>query len=302
MRPLLVLALASAGCGSAIYELDEELACDVDYLSTEGGLAYHLTQGEGDGAFDYAPDSDLVDRIAGSYDLAEGGFSWNETHVEDHWLQSRSFEGSGLVGTDGDLDLDAYVVDLLANGDTYEWSLREVRQGCDVEREATDDEGEVLWTETGTLRDGRYDYERRVLSSGRLLAVDGTRRDGVAYDQSVEYDNGNYAIESDEAGAADGEVTQDFVETWKDTSVEGTWDRAIDGSEHWSYRYKSGDPVVRVEADVDMDGDGEGTATVDGTECKLTFEAWDCSIKCPGQSKEACDSPLSSPSRPPRGL
>ena len=286
MRLFLLALPLVTGCLQPTFELDDSLVCGEEFLSWTGGLTYHVLQGSGDGSFDYDP-SGHAERTAGMYDLHTGDFSWETTYDESASLVSEAVEGYGRLWKDGDLDIVSTVHQSFVDGSSWDYTIRDERWGCDVERRMEDETGHIE-TERGWLLEGRYDYERRWYFFGRDLTATGSRHPDGSYTEELAYENGETKYNYTETGDEEGYIYRDFVD--RDVSrMDGYNERWATGAEYWNYKHRVDGISYYWEYDIDFYGNGAGTLTWKSESCDLKFNEGTCRKKnCTDGTKGLC--------------
>ncbi len=269
---------------------DKGTSCDYKAIYTwSDDVLAHVLTGEGDGSFDYDPIDDPRDRLAGSYDVSSGDFSWEVWYDDDYFMVDTRVEGYGTAYHNGDLDLAYTQTDVDVLEETVETGYRVIRDGCSAEIatwDAEDSSIEDAFVQTGEYEsDGLFVWQAEV--DGFLYT--GTIDDDLRRTLEIVGDAENY-------------------EAWEDHDPSGTsesgWEgqcgddlkcivdrkTAFDGSyeEEWKIR-SDGEDYGSGEGEFDYDGSGKITYKFDETECVYTFKSsGKCNYECDDGSEGAC--------------
>ncbi len=288
------------GCSQPIVDAGE-LACSIESLRAERGLAWHMLQAFDDGTFSYEPTAESIVRIEGAYDPLEGGFSWTVTHTPESFVVSTEVTGMGTFFPNGDVDVEYVYETLDRSGVVSTGTVRKVRQGCSQTVIQSNAEGEVLWVEEGTLEASRYSFVRTSRLGGYTYEEEGiTGAGGTTHLTGGLRVPADVVLPDDFDDRYDAEVTWEeqrdsmgglsrsartvlpdrfeqanVTRTWRgEAAHDGTVDYA-DGTEmQWNYRN-----------DAWGDGTGEVLFTFrDGERlaCDAVVAGWSCQVDCPG--------------------
>jgi hypothetical protein len=293
MRAALLLLTLFAGClpggGDPAFQTDKALACSEPYLPWAGGLTFAITQGEGDGTFDYDP-LGLETRMFGSYDLATGDFSYNVDYPQEHWRNGTSVSGFGYAATNGDLDIGGTITTTDILGVTSDAEFRYERFGCNVTYQRMAESGD-LYVETGTFQDGAYVYEQELepADGSEGYVVEGTKRSDLTYTETTEIEDGAFSYFAESEGDGGGNETTDWEQSDSDADYEmvGTNEIFMDGSVHQVYDYADPDTEYTWDVEYDYEGNGGGTIEGSGFECEVTYEEYACTYDC-GSGPYSC--------------
>lgn len=306
---MLVLSLL-LGCAGGGAWLNDELACDADVYDWWGNLTYWSDHGEVEQganrtlAFDLSPGQSWINRVNGSYNTANGNFSYNTNYANGYWLnKSRTdpdFDNYGTVYKNGNLDTRAKIEFEDKLGDTFSQIRREERQGCNGEirvRYGVNVDGEEVHpkypqeiTAYTIANDSRVDFTREAENeSGDVTYSAGYwKNDFTSYVEGTREDSGGgfYEFSTDTDSTDKSTTTWTYAEDDLDWAGDST--RRPDGSTKGSYLVKyQGDDYVTIATDLAYDGAGTGTETWHrtGDVCNTTFYAdgvceRDCSGDC----------------------
>lgn len=297
-----ILVLPGCYVGPVFKLKEKKLTCAEPLHAWAGGLVTHVNQGKGDGEFDYAPLDPRIDRIAGFYDLDSGGFFWNEYFVEDSQVSEKRIDGVGTIWNDGDLDVEYDVVASLPDDEEFEYRVRERRLGCDMQVWVDQDipnqpDPTEVWE--GTFADGGFDYVHRFALWGLVVEAEGRSENDFTYEENLSFDDDGAAFDWFEERDEEGTVTREFDESIGGISLEGYWERELEGD--LSVRYDYVPSVGQAEQwsyDLDDEGDGSGELTIGSVTCTLDFSNHDCEMaECNLSSLEgeACELRVSVP-------
>ena len=286
MRSLLFLVpLLVVGCGPLPFGEAfriQSRSCEVNFLGWHGGLTHHILQGPRDGTFDYSPDGALRERTSGHYDLDSGEFSWDEQFHSDHYRALRRVEGVGDAKTNGDLDLHYTATTTDVNQETWSVEVREERVGCEVARRTRT--GDEEWLHRGTYVRGAYEYTDGPADESDPWRTEGVlHRDGT-WLETMDVETVDFLYSHEEEGDDAGYARRDWVEIDGSVTYDGVRELFLDGSVRQRYDIIQGQERAHVDYTVDYDGYGGGTYE----DCALTFEAWDCTMECPGSAPQSC--------------
>lgn len=295
MRGLLLVLLP--GCGLFGGTLDRKTSCEHDVFGWWGGLTSYVDQGEADGQvirFDLDPSANWMTRAWGEYDSVTGDFSYAQEYVPRHFIAEWEAEGYGTVYSTGDADLLIEVswVDVL--GDTFGYTLREERVGC---------EGELsTWAEDAQPQTSAYTIrsDDRVDTLVDLDTEDGGRwwERGSLYSggrstSQIDYDyvTGTYAAARETAATGDWE--ESFAQLGPDMDYVGTRSGNISGDlvQRYVISEHEGDELGEYFSNQAYDGSGWGTWLdyASDEECALDFDAGgDCTYECGDGSSGSC--------------
>lgn len=295
---LLVLgAVGLSACGP-VYKLKEKkLTCSERFHTWGGGLVTHVNQGDGDGSFDYQPLDPRIDRIFGLYDLDSGGFYWDEDFVDGSQVRNRRIDGRGTIWNDGDLDVEYDVVADMPGDLEAAYYVREQRLGCDMTRWVESDiDGQPDPTDIveGTFTDGGFEYLHRFALWGLEVEAEGRLEADSTYEEELSYDEGGVTFDWYEERDDDGTVLREFDESIDGITLQGFWERQLDGDLEVVYDY-SAPGRAREEWTYDLDdgGDGSGGWVFGNVSCDLRFRDFACTLQdCSSSSYEGDDCPL----------
>jgi hypothetical protein len=298
MRPLLVPALlALAACGGDARFAIRDQSCSADVVPLARDLTTHLVNGEGDGTFDYDPDSSVIAQVTGSYDLVTGDFSWTETGTDESWVDSIEMRDAwGYANTNGDLDVvgTLVVMDVLGVEDVRQ--VRIERVGCQQTRRVRFTSGGTIERESveeGTFSDDAYIYTIETDYDGTTYEVDGTRQVDGTWVEGHTYLAENYRYRDERVGDLNaGTSTSVYSEVFSvrggETRREGTVERATDGSETRRFTQISPDGTSEWEYTTDYGGNGSGTVSGPGYTCTLQFVDDRCTFDCGNGQRGNC--------------
>lgn len=287
---LLSLMLACSSLfGGKTQWVDATPACEADIYGWSDDLAMYLSQGEGDGAFDFDPDDTPRTGLGGVYDPTTGDYAYRIGFDNDYFLTSGRVEGYGTVYHNGDLDLlQSTVVKDALDVQTTRWS-RIRREGCEVE--------EVSWVEgaesEALVEEGTFEDDATYAWEIALEGYDwrGRRFDDLTGDESIEADDGSYRYDTETY--PDGTSRSDFDLDCYDTyRCAGDGTTRFDGGYSQSFEVKDGADVV-ANVSLDFAYDGSGTQVIDYGDgnvvnCTYTVDAGACSYRCDDGDSGAC--------------
>lgn len=289
-----LMCCLSAACETRpAFEVDDSLLCPEIDADTEGGLLQHLTRADALGAFFYDPPQPLVRNVDGAYDLTSGDLSWVSTYADGYYLTKQRVVGQGVAYTDGDLDLAYSVQEVREDGDLDTVSVREVRLGCDVERDVFNQADKLIRSERGTYRPKGYVYTTERIRRGVVVPIDGVRQPDGRWTEEEAYRVDDYEYVGTAEADGLGRIDTSFREVEGNELREGTIRRLPDGSERHRFTVTLFNATAEWDYTLNFRGTGKGTAEVtpNGIEpytCEVSFKKGTCSIDCPNYPEEPC--------------
>jgi hypothetical protein len=299
---LIAVALLQGCYVGPVFKLKpRELTCAEPFHPWGGGLVTHVAQGRGDGRFDYDPPGGVLDRISGEMNLRTGEFFWVEDYADDSYRADNTVEGYGTIWRDGDLDVRYDMLATTDEGDEFDYTVREQRLGCDMERwieENIDDVPDPTEVWDGTFTDDGFEYEHRFGRYGEVMVAEGRTESDGSYEESLRFEEGGDLIHWDEEGDGEGVVRREFDERL-DFQLTGSWERQKNGDLEVAFEFKAqSGPLQTWSYDVSERGNGTGRLQIGGSECDLSFDEWSCRLEdCNVASLEGepCDAPMEPP-------
>jgi len=271
------------GCGlSTGFHLDGKPSCAQKNYTWTDDLTRHLLNGRRDATFDYDPDTQVVRRINGSYDLLTGDFSWKERYHADHFRKKSEVVGYGYADSNGDLDIEyaLQVTDVLGVQTTS--VVRLEREHCKVTKRVTDEDGELTW-EFGKYWGEAYNFRTEQVVDGAPWTVYGVDEDDGSFTRTLDWATSSESYGYEEQGDGEGYSRRDWEQD-DGRFIVGYQETWLSGRTHEYYTVEG----ATWDYTLNYEGNGEGTYTEDDSECELTFVAHECYYDCGGGSTGNC--------------
>lgn len=289
-----LVALATGCEREAVFTLSDTRTCAADVLAVDDGLLSHLVASEDGGrSFDHVPDSPLIDRVVGTYDLVTGVFGWSTTYADGYRVLRDDVAGTGTAYVDGDLDLDYTITTQLRGNKRTVNRVRELRLGCDVQRVTYNRNDELVATEVGTVQADGYHYVRTRTERGVLVDTEGVLAGDRTRTEAEAWRSGRYQYAHTRTDDGLGKVTTDFEEVDDGVQSAGTVVDRFDGSSRHQFTATDSGATLTWDYVVEASGNGEGTLEVsppngNSYECDVVFEDFACFVECPGLGSAPC--------------
>ncbi len=266
-----------------------------DFLEYTGGLAFHVSQGNGDGTFDYDPVAGHIERTNGFYRLKTGEFAYDVVYTDSWKLTDEVRDGRGTLWRDGDHDLVWTLESDRGGEDLRTYDVRSIRLGCEEDTRYENVDSGALSYETRIYDADGFDIERQETYRGAFVTATGRGEKDGSIEVSVDYTDGPFDLSYVETDDGNGVIRRSFDDVVGSDELEGFWETGPDGV---SYDYRRDAPGQRIERWVftlDARGDGGGQVLFGAAEadsCGLFFEAGTC-------SRQGCTNGANGPCQPP---
>jgi hypothetical protein len=292
-----IVSVSVLGCSSETSFKIKNASCSEDFTSWYPGLSGHILRGSGDGAFDYDPSGEVVERLNGDYSLESGDFSWDVVYHPDHFLVSSQVIGYGYAKGNGDLDVVGSETKTDVVDQTWTVEFRTIREGCDVDnRRRFMSDGETYErVERGSFESSGYTFTRTTEFDTYTETQTGTIAQDLTFARETLIDIEGYYSSSTETGdLGNGTTMESFLQEVQDDgqtiTYEGEIDSELDGSRQVKYDIKvPGENTATWDYLIDYYGDGGGTYTSGSTQCDIEFRSGDCFYDCGGGSSGECN-------------
>ena len=307
----MALFLSLLACGPGGKYLNPELACEYEVLDWwDMDLAYATDRGEGEAgspnklAFRFEPELAYKQLILGSYNQANGNFSWRTNYSSGYFLKNVAtdddYESYGTIFRNGNLDLRGMYVQTDALDRTTRYIRRDQRSRCEgtlrfrmeqdngvVPRDPQKvlnytivSEDKITWEGTNVLPDNTVEYGAGEFNrDGRQSEAWSYTSGNLSYERAQERKVGG-ALAIVASGSVSGNSGYDYV-------YEGRREFSGGNVEEMVYYSTGTENVIGGwTAARTVSGQGNGTAVLEnGTECVGSFTDWDnCAWDCNGVS------------------
>lgn len=136
-RGMVIVTACLMACGENFVD-QNNLACSLAAVQSEGLLTAHLLQADPDGAFDYDPGLIGISRIDGSFSVENSSFKWKAYDEQGSIVVDVEGQGSVLTNGNEDLEMTATFNTRQRQG-TY--TIRHRREGCEADTFYSDPAG-----------------------------------------------------------------------------------------------------------------------------------------------------------------
>ncbi len=311
-----LLAPSLLACGPGGNYLNPEQACEYQVLDWwDLDLAYAADRGEGASGspnnleFRFEPELAYKQLIVGSYNQANGNFSWRTNYGAGYFLKNvatdSDYESYGTIFRNGNIDVRGKYIQTDALDRTVSYIRRDQRSGCSgtlrfrteqangtIPRDPQKilnytivSEDKITWEGTNLLPDNTLEYGVGEWNrDGRQSEAWNYASGSLDYDRAQERKVGG-ALEIQASGTVSGNDGYDYVYTGRREFSGGTVEEMI--------YYASGTDAVigGWTAERTVTGQGSGSATLEnGDTCVGSFSdwnncAWDCNAlsDCPAE-------------------
>ena len=313
----MALFLSLLACGPGGNYLNPEQACEYQVLDWwDMDLAYAADRGEAESgspnnlAFRFEPELEYKQLILGSYNQANGNFSWRTNYASGYFLKNvatdEDYGSYGTIFRNGNIDVRGKYIQTDVLDRTQSYIRRDQRSACEgtmrfrVEQDngviprdpqkvinytiVSDDK--ITWEGTNLLPDNTLEYGVGEFNSdGRQSEAWSYASGSLSYDRAQELKVGGALAVEASGNVNGGGESYDYV-------YEGRREFSGGSVEEMTYYASGTDKVIGGwTAARTVSGQGSGTAVLEnGTECKGSFSdwdncAWDCSAlsDCPAE-------------------
>jgi hypothetical protein len=299
LLPSLFAALLAGCTVGPVFSLkgDARRTCpQSDFLDYTGGLAFHVTQGNGNGTFDYDPPADHIARTNGFYRLKTGEFAYDVVY-EDSWKATDEIrDGLGTLWRDGDHDLAWTLHSDWGDGAVRSYGIRSIRLGCEEDTRIEDLETNQVSYETRVYESDGFAIERQERYRGATVIAEGRGYEDGSAEVAVDYADGPFDLSYVETDDGHGHIRRAFDDVVGSDELQGFWETSAGGVTYDYTRNAPGQRIERWVFTLDGNGDGEGQVLFGAAEadsCGLFFEAGACTRQgCTNGANGACQPPV----------
>ena len=274
MTRLLLLCTVLPGCLGPVYSLKplDKRACAESLVDDGTELVRMVDQGDSDGAFDYIPESQLLTRVEGNYDLKDGSFWWELTYVEGAWRKTDRAEGAGVILNTGDVDLEYTLTTTYLDDTTLQHTVRQIRTGCDESRRIENlDSGQISIVEA-TLSNGGRDWTRNYVQGPAQPTATGRQNADRSWWETTDYSANEVSVVSLVDGDGEGYALRSFEEDDGYNVVKGSWEQFFDGTVKWDFTLNNPDTTKQTWVFTENgDGTGDGSWSTSTDSCDIKY-------------------------------
>ncbi len=305
----MALFLSLLACGPGGNYLNPEQSCEYQVLDWwDMDVAYAADRGEGESgspnnlAFRFEPELAYKQLIVGSYNQANGNFSWRTNYASGYYLKNLAtddgYESYGTIFRNGNIDVRGKYVRTDALDRTQSYIRRDQRTGCEgtirfrieqangvIPRDpqkvlnytiVSDDK--ITWEGTNLLPDNTLEYGiGEFHSDGRQSEAWNYASGSLSYDRAQERKVGG-ALAVQASGSVSGNGGYDYV-------YEGRREFSGGSVEEMTYYASGTDAVIGGwNAERTVTGQGSGLVVLEnGNQCNGSFSDWNnCAWDCDG--------------------
>ncbi|NCG21567.1 MAG: hypothetical protein GWP91_21345 [Rhodobacterales bacterium] len=269
-----------------------------DFLEYDGGLPFFVSQGNGDGTFDFDPTGSLMVSTQGLYDITEGQFLWTTQYAADAHRVEETAQGTGVIARNGDVDLE-YALTISFSDDSEEvWDIRTKRAACaETTRVENVDLGLLSLIDTIWGTDGR-DWERYFIQDTATPTGVGHQDKDGSWTETVDFKKNEVQVAWTQTDDAQGYQRRDFDDDNGNTVTTGYWERWYGGTVVMDFTAKNRNFKKQFwTLEINNLGDGAGTWEQEGVTCELKFTGHNCKQRAcsDGSENRSCSMPIEWP-------